>query len=74
MCLMCMYYLDTCYEEECFEDARAGRPLSEHGEAYEGRSGSKIFLWQWGEPCKHIAAKHESDCEIFNPEDRWCSC
>lgn len=74
MCLMCIYYSDSCDKPECIEWAKT---LSRDWDYYyRGRSGTELFLWMGGSEiiCPHIMAKHGPECDAIKEFGEYCNC
>lgn len=62
MCLMCEWYFDSCYEQECYD---AAVDPKERYITNSKISPRKIFLHKGiTGPCRHMLEEHHADCAV----------
>lgn len=80
MCLMCIWYADSCDKPECVEWAKTlPKDLDYY---YRGRytspsaPGTQLFLWMGGTEviCPHILASHGPECDAIKNVGDYCNC
>ena len=67
MCLMCEWYYDSCWNDECYDAA------VDPDEKYISNSRTeprKIFLHKGSTgPCKHMRENHGPECDVITPHE-----
>lgn len=62
MCLMCEWYFDSCWNDECYDAAVDPEERYMSNSKVEPR---KIFLHKGATgPCKHMLEKHHPECAV----------